>query len=49
VSQSSGFPLLDESAVQTVKGWQFKPAQMAGIPISTTVNIPVRFRLQDIR
>jgi len=49
VSQSSGFPLLDESAVQTVKDWQFKPAQMAGIPISTTVNIPVRFRLQDIR
>ncbi|HTC19231.1 MAG TPA: energy transducer TonB [bacterium] len=49
VSQSSGFPLLDESAVQTVmKSWQFKPARIGGLAISTSVNIPVRFRLKDL-
>ncbi len=49
ISQSSGFPLLDEAAVTTVKDWQFKPAQIAGIAISTTIKIPVRFRLKDIQ
>jgi protein TonB len=49
VSQSSGFPLLDEAALSTVKGWQFKPARMAGIAIATSVNIPVLFRLKDAR
>jgi len=49
VSQSSGFADLDESAVETVKNWQFKPAQIAGIPIAASVNIPIRFRLKDIR
>ncbi len=47
--KSCGFPDLDESALETVKTWQFKPAQVAGIPISTSVNIPVRFRLKDIQ
>jgi TonB family protein len=46
--QSSGFPLLDDAALETVQGWQFKPARMAGIAVSTSVNIPVRFRLKDI-
>jgi TonB family protein len=49
VSQSSGFSLLDEAALSTVKGWQFKPARMAGIAVSTSVNIPVLFRLKDAR
>lgn len=47
--KSCGFADLDDSAVDTVKGWQFKPAQIAGIPISTSVNIPVRFCLKDVR
>jgi TonB family protein len=48
LTQSSGFPLLDEAALKTVQGWQFKPARMAGIAVSTSVNIPVRFRLKDM-
>jgi|GEM_PF-2410710 protein TonB len=47
--KSSGFSDLDESAQEAVKGWRFKPAQIAGIPISTSVNIPVRFQLKDVR
>jgi periplasmic protein TonB len=45
---SSGYPLLDGSAVETVKNWKFKPARMAGIAVSTSVEIPVRFKLQDM-
>jgi periplasmic protein TonB len=46
--QSSGFPLLDKVALKTVQGWQFKPARIAGLAVSTSVNIPVRFRLKDM-
>jgi periplasmic protein TonB len=49
VAHSCGFSDLDESALEAVKTWRFKPAQIAGISISTSVNIPVRFRLKDIR
>lgn len=49
VAKSSGFSDLDESALETVKSWQFKPAQIAGIPIATSVNIPIRFHLKDIQ
>ncbi len=49
LKQSTGFPLLDESAVETVKTWKFKPARMAGIAVSTSVDIPVRFKLEETR
>jgi protein TonB len=49
LAQSSGFPLLDDSALQTVRGWRFKPARIAGIAVSKGVDIPVRFRLKDAR
>lgn len=47
LAQSSGFPQLDEAALKTLQSWKFKPARMAGIAVSTGVNIPVRFRLKD--
>lgn len=47
VAQSSGFQDLDEAALNTVKGWEFKPARLAGIGVSTSVNIPVLFKLKD--
>ncbi|HVZ79803.1 MAG TPA: TonB family protein [bacterium] len=42
---SSGFPLLDEAALATVRDWKFKPARLGGVAISTETDIPVRFRL----
>jgi protein TonB len=48
LTKSCGFADLDEAALETVKNWQFKPAQVAGVAISSSVNIPVRFRLKDI-
>jgi protein TonB len=49
VTRSAGFSALDLAALETVRGWKFKPARVAGIPISTSVNIPVNFRLKDAR
>lgn len=45
VKSSSGFPLLDQAAVKGVRVWSFKPATMAGVPVGTRVEVPVRFRL----
>ena len=46
---SSGFPQLDASAQQGVSEWRFKPAQVAGMKVSSQVNVPVLFRLRDAR
>jgi len=38
-------PTLDQSAVETVARWKFKPATKAGIPVKTEINVAVSFRL----
>lgn len=43
--KSSGFPLLDRSALKAVKGWQFLPQEINGKSVSHVVRIPVRFEL----
>jgi protein TonB len=45
VAHGSGFPLLDQAAVQAVRSWRFEPARAGGIPVSSRVDVPVRFRL----
>jgi protein TonB len=45
ISKSSGFRDLDNAAVRAVKRWRFKPATMAGVPVATTINVPVQFQL----
>jgi protein TonB len=47
VAESSGYAVLDKSAVQTVRRWRFLPATRAGIPVESRVKVPVEFRLQD--
>ena len=44
---SSGHPALDESAAQSVKTWQFDPAKDGDVPIATSVDLPVRFDLEE--
>lgn len=45
VAASSGFDLLDEAALEAVKGWRFIPGKSDGKRISQWVVVPVRFRL----
>lgn len=44
---SSGFPALDEAAIQAVRRWQFQPARIDSIAVDSVVEIPVRFRLTE--
>lgn len=45
LEQSSGFPLLDMAAQQTVEKWHFVPARRDDVVISTWVQVPVQFKL----
>ena len=45
--ESSGYPLLDESAVQSVEQWTFLPAKNGEFPITAIVDLPIRFDLDQ--
>ena len=45
VPVSSGYPRLDESALQTVQRWRFVPGRRAGVAEAMWFNVPVRFVL----
>jgi periplasmic protein TonB len=45
VRRSSGFSRLDSAAERAVRSWTFRPAYLAGIAVSSTVEVPVTFRL----
>jgi protein TonB len=47
VSQSSGFPRLDQAAREGVSHWRFRPARVAGLSVASHLAVPVRFRLSD--
>jgi protein TonB len=46
VAQSSGYPVLDRSALKSVRRWRFEPARRGSRPIETWVQVPVRFELE---
>ena len=46
VKKSSGYEILDHSALSTVKQWRFVPAKKGEETISMWVNIPIKFKLQ---
>ena len=47
IESSSGHDLLDQSALQTIKEWQFTPARKDGVIISQVVRIPINFNLKS--
>ena len=38
-------PVLDQAAVEAVRGWTFKPAMAKGQPVQVWVAVPVKFSL----
>ena len=47
VSKSSGYAILDKSAMEAVKLWKFEPAKKAGKPFAVRVKLPIKFVLHD--
>jgi len=47
VQKSSGYETLDRSALETVRDWRFIPARFGGIPVRSTVIVPVTFKLKE--
>jgi len=45
IEKSSGYALLDTSALKAVKEWKFEPARRMGTPVTVWVNVPVKFVL----
>lgn len=48
LKESSGYEVLDQSALDTVKKWRFIPAMKGKTPISSWVIVPITFHLKDI-
>lgn len=46
LKQSSGFFRLDQAARQAVKRWRFHPGTVAGVPVPSEADVPVRFKLE---
>ena len=47
VAHSSGYRLLDDAALETVKTWRFVPAYRGDTPVTGEVLVPIRFRLRS--
>jgi protein TonB len=47
VKQSSGYPLLDEAALNAVRDWEFIPARVGNIALASEIEVPVHFKLAD--
>ena len=45
--RSSGFPRLDQAALDTVKQWRFIPARQGDQPITAWVIVPIQFSLRS--
>lgn len=46
IKKSSGYELLDHSAITTVKQWRFIPAKKGEVSVPLWVNIPIKFQLR---
>ncbi len=47
ILQSSGYTILDRAAASTFRDWRFRPATRAGIPVASSLDVPISFRLRD--
>jgi len=48
IAKSSSYSLLDKAAIEAIKKWQFIPAKRFGQFVSSSVIIPVTFKLKQV-
>jgi TonB family protein len=46
IRKSSGYSILDQSALNAVKTWRFEPAKKSGRPFTMWVEVPIKFVLK---
>jgi protein TonB len=47
LEKSSGYAMLDKSAVEAVRDWIFVPGKRNGVPFASWVTVPIRFQLSS--
>jgi TonB family protein len=47
IRKSSGYTILDQSALEGVKPWKFEPAKKSGKPLTIWVEVPIKFVLHN--
>ncbi len=47
IRKSSGYAILDHSALEGVKPWKFEPAKKSGKPFAIWVEVPIKFVLHN--
>lgn len=47
IKQGSGYPRLDEAALNTVRQWRFTPARRGDEAVAASVVVPIVFRLEE--
>lgn len=47
IEKSSGYQMLDQSALKAVRHWRFQPGRVGDLPVESKVKVPVRFLLQE--
>ncbi len=45
IKKTSGYEILDQSALEAVRQWRFEPGKRMGQPVTTWVEVPIRFVL----
>lgn len=47
IHKSSGYAILDRSALEGIKPWKFEPAKKSGKPFTIWVEVPIKFVLHN--
>jgi TonB family protein len=47
IRKSSGYAILDQSAIEAVKPWKFEPAKKSGNPFTVWVELPIKYILHN--